>query len=288
MQISNAALTLELSTRGGELRSIRTVDGAEWLWQGDPAFWGGRSPLLFPVVGKSPADTVTVAGRVYPMASHGVARVSDFVLEASGPDHARFVLDANAQTRLSYPFDFRLAVSYRLDGATIRIDVEASNRDDRPMPMQFGFHPGFSWPLPGSEGKQHVVTLGNTGEPALHRLDANKLLLRTPHASPFTAGWLVPDRSQYEADAMIFPAGAGDTMSFYAEGGGRIDMRTRNLPSFALWQKPGAPFLCLEPWHGTAPYTDEGDALEARNGVLMLAPGSSAGFGMDLTITAAK
>ncbi len=63
MQVSNAVLTLELATRGAELRSIKTADGAEWLWQGDPAWWGGRSPLLFPVVGKSPKDAVSIGGK---------------------------------------------------------------------------------------------------------------------------------------------------------------------------------------------------------------------------------
>ena len=64
-------------------------------------------------------------------------------------------------------------------------------------------------------------------------------------------------------------------------------MQTTNLPNFALWQKPGAPYLCLEPWHGTAPWNDQGDALETRNGGLVLPPGQSASFRMDLTITPA-
>jgi len=287
MQISNSILTLELATRGGELRSIRTADGAEWLWQGDPAWWGGRSPLLFPVVGKSPRDTVSIAGTSYPMPAHGVARVSDFRLEDAGPGFARFVLEATDATRASYPFNFRLAITYTLDGNRIETIATVTNRDDQPMPMQFGFHPGFSWPLPGSDGKPHAVTLGNGAEPALYRLDADKLLLRQPRPSPFNAGHLVPGRSQYEDDAMIFVEGAGDRISFFAEGGARIDMATENLPNFALWQKPGAPYLCLEPWHGTAPFTDQGDMLETRNGALSLPPGDSASFRMDITITAA-
>jgi galactose mutarotase-like enzyme len=86
---------------------------------------------------------------------------------------------------------------------------------------------------------------------------------------------------------MIFIEGAGNRFSFFAEGGGRIDMMTDNLPHFALWQKPGAPFLCLEPWHGTAPYNDQGDALETRNGALHLPAGETTTFRMDITITAA-
>jgi galactose mutarotase-like enzyme len=287
MQVSNAALTLELATRGAELRSIRTPDGAEWLWQGDPAWWGGRSPLLFPVVGKSPSDTVSIGGKPYPMAAHGVARVSEFRLADAGPGFARLVLEATDETRKSYPFDFRLDVTYTLDDNTIRSEAKVKNCGDELMPMQFGFHPGFTWPLPDSEGMFHTVALGNDSNPALYRLDADKLLLREARPSPFADGRLTPDRAYFDDDAMIFVDGAGDRASFFAEGGGRIDMVTENLPNFALWQKPGAPFLCLEPWHGTAPWNDQGDALETRNGVLRLPAGESATFRMDITITAA-
>lgn len=287
MQISNAVLTLELATRGGELRSIKTRDGSEWLWQGDPAWWGGRSPLLFPVVGKSPNDTVTIAGKPYPMPSHGIARINEWTLAESIAASARFVFEANAETKMSYPFSFRLEITYALTDNRIGIEARVTNRDATPMPLQFGFHPGFSWPLPGSEGKPHAVALANGGEPKLYRLDADKLLLRTPHRSPFDTGHLLPARTQYDDDAMIFVTGAGNHIAFFADGGGRIDMHTENLPNFALWQKPGAPFLCLEPWHGTAPFNDQGNALETRNGSLTLPPNDSTTFRMDLTITPA-
>jgi galactose mutarotase-like enzyme len=287
MQLSNESLTIELATRGGELRSIRTPDGAEWLWQGDPAWWGGRSPLLFPVVGKSPRDTVTIAGTPYPMPAHGVARINDWTLADSTSTSARFTLEANAETKMSYPFDFLLEITYTLTGNRIDIVATATNRDTTPMPLQFGYHPGFNWPLPGSEGKPHAVTLANHGEPALYRLNADKLLLRTAHPSPFDGGHLLPAAGQYGDDAMIFVEGAGNQIAFFADGGGRVDMETDNLPNFALWQKPGAPYLCLEPWHGTAPFTDQGDALETRNDSLTLASGQSASFRMDLTITPA-
>jgi len=287
MQIANDILTLELAPRGGELRSIRTADGAEWLWQGDPVWWGGRSPLLFPVVGKSPGDTVTIAGTPYPMPSHGIARINDFVVAEDSPSSARLVLQASEETRANYPFSFRLDIAYTLERNRIGIAATVLNRDETGMPLQFGFHPGFVWPLPGSAGKPHVVQLADESEPALYRLDADKLLVRTPQPSPFKAGHLRPEPQHFEDDAMIFVSGAGGHVAFVAEGGARIDMETDNLPNFALWQKPGAPFLCLEPWHGTAPWNDQGNALEDRNGVLVLAPGASASFRMDLTITPA-
>ena len=39
-----------VETRGGELVSFNK-DGKEYIWSGDPAYWTGRNPNLFPVVG---------------------------------------------------------------------------------------------------------------------------------------------------------------------------------------------------------------------------------------------
>ena len=288
MQIANEHLRVEIAARGAELRSIRTPDGAEWLWNGDPAFWTGRSPLLFPVIGRSPDNHVSIGGSGFPMAAHGFARILDFAEDGSGPDWARFTLAESDVTRASFPFAFQLSMTYRLDGTSISCLASVSNIDSVPMPFQFGFHPGFVWPLPGSDGKPHSVSLGNGGTPALYRLNADKLLIDKAQPSPFVAGRLQPDRTMFEDDAMLFPAGAGNSFSFAAEGGARIDMKTANLPHFAIWQKPGAPFLCLEPWHGTAPLAGTGDALETRNGAATLSPGEQMDFRMELRITAAQ
>lgn len=287
MQIGNDRLTVEISERGAELRSIRTADGAEWLWQGDPAFWTGRSPLLFPVVGRSPGNTVTIDGRSFPMPAHGVARISDFAEEAHGADWARLVLEDSAASRESYPFAFRLMLTYRLVDSTLSVIAGVTNRDSVPMPFQFGFHPGFAWPLPGGEGRRHLVTLASAAEPPLYRLDAEKLIVDASLPSPFRAGVLAPEPSLFEDDAMLFPSGAGHEVSFGVEHGPEVRMTTANLPHFAVWQKPGAPFLCLEPWHGTAPFAGTGNALERRHGMMLLAPNDTADFRMDLTFVPA-
>lgn len=283
MHIGNDHLSIEISERGAELRSVRTPDGAEWLWQGDPAYWGGRSPLLFPVVGRSPDNSVTIDGVEYPMPAHGVARISDFAPEASGSDWARLVLEDSEATRASYPFAFRLTLTYRLVGTTLSIIAAIANRDSVAMPFQFGFHPGFVWPLPGAAGRPHLLTLANRANPALYRLDDDKMLRDSPLPSPFADGVLRPEPAMFDDDAMIFPSGAGSDIAFGVENGPRVHMVTANLPHFAVWQKPGAPFLCLEPWHGTAPFASAGKALEARHGVMALQSGDSADFRMDLS-----
>ena len=64
-RIANGHLAVEVSSLGSEMQSIRTKDGKSWLWNGDAAFWTGRSPILFPIVGKAPDDTLTIDGKSY-------------------------------------------------------------------------------------------------------------------------------------------------------------------------------------------------------------------------------
>ena len=51
-KISNSKLSVEISSKGGELRSIQDAEGKEYLWQGDVASWTDRGPNLFPYIGR--------------------------------------------------------------------------------------------------------------------------------------------------------------------------------------------------------------------------------------------
>lgn len=258
-RIENAFLTVEVSPLGAEMQAVTTRDGRSWLWNGDAAFWTGRSPVLFPIVGKAPDDTLLIDGKPYPMAQHGLARRRRFTLAAASAARCRHELEASEETRAAYPFDFLLAVEHALEGRALTVSAEVFNRGEGTMPFGFGFHPAFLWPLPGAAGRPHCVTLDNGGEPALLRL-GNGLLRRRKHPSPFKAGHLVLDHGRFEEDAMIFPEGAGDGLTYAADGGPALRFRFENLPNLALWTKPGAPYICIEPWHGMA--AEEGGSRE--------------------------
>ena len=86
--IANDQLTVEVAPLGAELQAVTDKAGRNWLWQGDPAFWAGRSPLLFPVVGKHRDCMVLIEGRHYPIKPHGVARTSSFALVEQAAESA--------------------------------------------------------------------------------------------------------------------------------------------------------------------------------------------------------
>ncbi|MBB3445353.1 aldose 1-epimerase family protein [Rhizobium sp. BK379] len=285
VRIANQFLTVDVSSLGAEMQALTSSDGRSWVWNGDAAFWTGRSPILFPMVGKAPNDVLKVAGHSAPMGQHGFARRSEFALASSSEASCRYELAASEATKAVYPFDFLLAVIHSVEGRALTVAAEVTNRDNRPMPFGIGFHTAFRWPLQDAENKPHTVTLDNGAEPALVRLEGG-LISPKKLASPFVAGRLVLDHSMFEQDAMIFPEGAGPGLRYGAEGGPSMHFSFENLPNLALWTKPGAPFLCVEPWHGTAAENGGSDDLEGRPYTKVLAPGETTRFSYTVEILA--
>lgn len=283
VRIGNEFLTIEISALGAEMQSLKTHDGRDWLWNGDSEYWTGRSPILFPIVGKAPDDHVEIDGHVYPMAQHGFARRTTFDLTASTPSMCRFELSASDVTHAVYPFDFLLAVEHSVEGNKLTVAAEVENRGTADMPFGLGFHPAFLWPLPGAEGKQHQIVLDNGGEPALSRLEGG-LIPSTLMDSPFKSGRLTVQHSMFDADAMIFPQGAGNGLTYGVDGGPQLHFTFENLPNLALWQKVGAPFLCIEPWHGMAAKAGAGLELAARPATTVLTPGGNARFAFSVEL----
>lgn len=281
-RIANADLSVDVSSLGAEMQSITTTDGKAWLWNGDAAFWTGRSPVLFPIVGKAPDDTVMIDGTAYAMAQHGFARRREFALDSTTATACRYRLEASDETRAVYPFDFGLTVEHSLDGRTLTVASTVENRGDTPMPFGFGYHPAFLWPLPGGARKSHTVTLDNAGEPKRQPLEKGLLSTsRTP--SPFDKGRIVLAQDQFLDDAMVFPEGAGDGLTYAAEDGPALKFHFENLPNLALWTKPGAPFLCIEPWHGTAAEFGGSRELRDRPFTTVFSPGESRRFAFSVT-----
>ncbi|MEB3044947.1 aldose 1-epimerase family protein [Rhizobium mulingense] len=283
IRIGNQHLAVDVSSLGAEMQALTSNDGRSWLWTGDATYWAGRSPILFPIVGKAADDKLAIGGTVYPMAQHGFARRSEFSLAASTPTMCRHELPASAATRAAYPFDFLLAVEHAVRGRALTVTAEVNNRDARALPFGLGFHPAFVWPLPGAAGRPHTITLDNEGEPALVRLEGG-LINPASLPSPFDKGRLVLDHAMFDKDAMIFPKGAGAGLRYGGEGGPSLRFQFENLPNLALWTKPGAPFLCVEPWHGTAAGAGGSAELSQRPYTTILSPGATARFAFTVEI----
>ncbi|MFN3442970.1 MAG: aldose 1-epimerase family protein, partial [Rhizobium rosettiformans] len=203
IRIASEQLAVEVSTLGAEMQSLRTGDGRDFLWNGDAAWWTGRSPILFPIVGKAPDDRLAVNGKTYPMAQHGIARRREFAIIEQTATSCRHELVSSPETREVYPFDFRLVLEHALDGNRLSVNAAVRNTGEALLPFGIGFHPAFLWPLPGADGKPHEVILDNGGEPGVIQLEGG-LIGRTLPTSPFKAGRLTLKPDLFANDALIF------------------------------------------------------------------------------------
>ena len=277
VHLRNDALSLGVAPLGAEMQYLRNAAGADLLWQGDAAYWTGRAPVLFPIVGRAVADEIAVGAHRAPMPQHGFARRCGFTLAAQTDLMCRHVLRQTAETRAVYPFDFTLTITHLLSGNALHVTAQVRNDSAVPMPFGFGFHPAFVWPLPGTGQAAHHVTLAGGGTPD-RRAIADGLLEPAPLTGPFVAGDLALHEALFAQGALVFPNGT-DALRYGPRAGPALAFTFDNLPDLALWRPPGAPFVCIEPWHGTASYTGDGPQIAARPNAITLAPSDAAQFG---------
>jgi galactose mutarotase-like enzyme len=280
-------LTAAINPLGAELSSLQDADGRELMTDADPAFWGGRAPLLFPVVGQPSNDVIRVEGREYPMQKHGFARHLPFTLSDHAADNATFTLNDSAETRAQYPFAFRLDITFRADAATLHTDVTIHNPGDAPLPASFGFHPAFAWPLPyGQARENHRIVFASNEPDALKTIAADGTISPREMPSPLENRTLHLTNDLFAHDALVWDNIRSDRVTYGADTGPHLDIVFPDAPKLGIWTKPGAHFICIEPWHGIA--DPEGYTGEYRDkpGVFEVAPGAQKRIGMSVTLVA--
>lgn len=285
--IASGALTARINPMGAELWSLTDGEGREYMTDADPAFWTGHAPILFPIVGMLNGGRYRLGEETYELPKHGFARHSHFEVVETQDSQACLRLRDSAETMAVYPFAFVLDLQFDLEGATLHVEARVTNAGDGPMPFSFGFHPAFAWPLPGSAAKaDHRVTFAEPEPQPIRRIDpASGLLLDQRFPTPVDGHELVPDASLFEADALIWDDIASRSATFGALGGASLTVAFPDTPMLGIWQKPGAAYLCIEPWHGIAdPVGFEGDFRD-KPGVVMLAPGETRSLRLDVTVT---
>ena len=280
------ALTASIDPLGAELWSLRDAEGRELMTDADPAFWSGHAPLLFPIVGALAGDQYRLGERHFAMPRHGFARRSQFALVEAEAGRALFRLEASEATRAVYPFDFRLDMAFALTGTTLAMTAAVSNRGDAPMPFSFGYHPAFAWPLPyGGAAEDHRIVFERAESAPIRRLDrATGLVAPEPQPSPVEGNIYAPTYADFEADALIWDRLESRSLTYGVPGQPRLRIDFPDMPMLGIWQKPGARFLCIEPWAGIAdPLGFTGDFAD-KPGIMTLAPGAQQRLRMDVTL----
>ena len=253
VHIASGDLTAAINPLGAELWSLRDADGRELMTDADPAYWTGHAPILFPVVGRPYREVIRVDATQYPMNQHGFARRATFELVDAGPESATFRLTDDSDTRAHYPFAFLLQITYRLDGATLAADVTIGNPGDVALPASFGFHPAFAWPLPyGRDKLDHRITFSNDEPDRLREIAKDGTIAAETRPSPLDGRTLRLRDDLFANDALVWNHIRSDHVVYGASDGPRLEIAFPDTPMLGVWTRPGAHYICVEPWHGIA------------------------------------
>jgi galactose mutarotase-like enzyme len=274
ISLASEALSAQIDPLGAQLTTLRDAQGRDLLWNGDPAVWNGRAPILFPIVGSLAGGRYRLEGAAYELPRHGFARRKAFAAMAATATSATLRLSADAETRAVYPFEFQLDLVFALAGGALTVTAHIRNLGERPMPASFGFHPAFRWPLPYAQPREaHVVRFDQMESAPIRRLDAEGLVAPTRVPTPVRGRDLVPHDELFADDALIFESLRSRGLSYGAPEGPRIRLEFPDTPYFGVWTKPGAGFLCLEPWRGIADPEGFDGEFRAKPGVFEVSPG---------------
>lgn len=281
--------TAEVDTMGGELVSCKDPSGVEYIWQGDPAYWSGRNPLLFPIVGALKDGKISINGQEYRMPQHGFARRQEFTLLDQGAGWAELELRENPETLAQYPFPFRVKVRQALTEEGFSTAFTVENTGTEPMPFCLGAHTAFNCPLmPGDRFEDYMICFDQR-ETCETLVPAGGLFDPARKVPFLKNNYTLPLKYEYfdTADTLAFE-GLKSTVVSLEHRGTRwgVRMHFEGFPMLAFWTKPNAnaPYLCIEPWHGCAAMAGEGPEFSQKAHCITLQPGESRtlGYRVDL------
>ena len=275
-RISSDHLQASVKPHGAELCRLQTASGLDLLWDGDPAVWGRQAPVLFPVVGALKDGRLLHRGQAYPLGRHGFARDLDFRLLRLTAHSCSFRLGDDAATRAMYPFPFRLDIGFCIDGQELVVQYDLHNPGRGDLPASFGAHPAFRWPLlPGASRKGHWLEFEKAEASLLPALGPDGLLSGPGRPSPLQDRLLPLDDALFSQDALIFHPVQSRAVRYSAPGAPVLEVSWDGFPQLGVWSKPGAGFLCIEPWRGYAsPEGFDGEFTD-KPGIFLVRPGST-------------
>ena len=276
--MQNSSLVINVNTLGAELTSIKKPnDPVEYLWQADPKYWNRRSPVLFPIIGTVKNNQYIFEGNFYTLPIHGFARNMEFSVVKNEKDLLLFEIRENQATLAVYPFRFILQIEYRLNESALEVEYRVINSDSKTIWFSIGGHPGFNCPLePGTVMADYVLEFekpetlyryipvnGLIGRGVIVPLTGEKILPLYPY--PFQGGTLIikNPKSQW--------------ISLKSDKTERsVTVEFPGFSYLALWNRSlEAPYVCIEPWMGTADPVDTNQEFTTKEGILSLDPGKT-------------
>lgn len=277
-QLRNDRLQVEMCAKGAELMSIKDMEGREYLWQGDSKYWGRRSPILFPIVGRVWQNRYRAEGKTWEMSQHGILRDAEFKLVNKTDNRVTYAYTDTPETLRQYPYHFMLSITYKLVDNNIEVIWQVLNTDTREIHFQIGGHPAFNLVDANEQGRLCGTIKLDTSD-TLHRQYCTTEGCRPEKVDNVETenGYFSFTDAAFDDDAMIFTDSQIREASLLDSTHRPLVTLNFRSPALGIWMPKGknAPFVCIEPWYGvtdSANYTGE---FKDRTLMNHLQPGAS-------------
>ncbi|MBR0412626.1 MAG: aldose 1-epimerase family protein [Eubacterium sp.] len=286
--IKSRTASAVLGLDGAMLNSLKK-DGTEYLWQGDPKYWGNQAPVCFPIVGVLPNNEGTAFGKKCVMKRHGIARISPFEVLEQRPNSVTFVQRSSEETKKAYPFDYELKIKYTIVGDTVTNEYIITNTGSEKMPFVIGGHPAFNCPLcEGEAFEDYKVVFDKVMTHRPLRPDHKTGLVDVSvRYDMLDCSDTIPMKHELfeELDSMIFDNIEAKCATLIGKNGKGVKIEYQDMENLLIWSAVGKPdFVALEPWTGISNCSDESDIIESKRGMTVLEPDETASFKFKITL----
>ena len=263
-RIHNEFLDVRIHRKGAELCSVKNTDQFEFIWQSGPV-WQRHAPNLFPIVGSLLDHEYSYNSKIIQLTHHGFARDLDFDVLHQSEHSICFILQENQDTLDSYPFDFTLLITYTLNENTLEQAFRVINKDTKMMPVSFGGHPAFN-----------VKAIDEYEIQFEYNEDVQANTLEGPYISDSKVdvikGNKIPlNYLTFDRDALVFQDLKSDWVKLVHKSSTHaVKVDISDFPYLGIWSKPGAPFVCIEPWQGVADLVSHNKDISEKEGIILL------------------
>ena len=264
--IKNENLSAEIKHFGAELISLKTNQNREYIWEGNPEFWGKHSPILFPIVGTLKNNSFQHNGLEYHLSRHGFARDMEFELINATENSATFSIQSSEETLKVYPFEFELQIIYTFDENNLSITYKVINKGKYTMPFSIGAHPALALP---NHFENYAIAFDKE-EPLEYYLLENDLISNKTKKLEVHNKQIPLNYELFKNDALIFKTLQSKSLTILENENPILRVHFDDFPSLGIWTKMNAPFLCIEPWFGYSDTNENSGNLFEKEGIQIL------------------
>ena len=276
IQLESADICVSIKEMGAELCSVfHKNSGKEFMWKGDPAYWGKHSPVLFPIVGALKENTYYYKNQPYILPRHGFARERVFAVLNQSERKVTLLLKEDETSLKIYPFPFELRITYSLENNCLQVRYQVKNTGGGLMYFSLGAHPAFAVPFDGGNYGDYFLEFEKTENAPRWPISADGLIEEQPVGFFHDENRLKLTKELFMGDALVFKglkSGRISVMSVHSDA--HLDFEFRQFPYFGIWAAKQANFVCLEPWCGIADSVHTDQQLVHKEGINKLDPGT--------------